>query len=253
MAQERILIVDGDISFSTIFKARLEAMGYLVDYVSTGSEASEILKTKWIDLIVLSVILQGSMNGYQLFKEIKARRKYKNIPVIVESGKPAMKRMFENMGVETFFAKPCSIDALLREIKDMVSKKILVVNTDNKINEAICHMLTRYDLQIDLLDKIDRFSVNINSYRYCLIVMHYKINSTKADQLVSLIRNSEKNKKVPVVVFTTIKKGALNKNDTQEIQECKKRCEDLGVSSFLDGGFSPTKFIESCRQYLLVH
>ena len=251
MAQERILIVDGDISLSAMFKARLEAMGYLVDYAVTGSEALEVLKTKWVDLIVLAVVLRGSMNGFQLFKEIKGKKAYRNIPVIVESGKPAMRKMFEAMGVETFFIKPCSLDTLLTEIKDMVSKKILIVSNDEKITEAIFHLLRKYDLQIDVLNTLDRLSATINSFRYSLVILLYKINSTKADILVSLVRGSTKNKKVPVVIFTTIKKGALNKIEAREVEECKKRCEQLGVSSFLDNGFSPKSFITSCIKYLV--
>ena len=191
------------------------------------------------------------MSGFQLFKEIRAKRLYKKIPIIVESGKPAMRKMFERMGVETFFAKPYPLDTLLSEIKDMVSKKILVVNAERNVNEAISHMLYKYDLPIDILCTVDRFSANINAYRYCLIILHYKINSSTADKLVSLVKESRKNKNSPIVIITTDKKAFLDKAAVHAVQKCKERCEQLGVSSFLDNGFSPTHFITTCKQYIV--
>ena len=191
------------------------------------------------------------MNGFQLFKEIRAKRLYKKIPVIVESGKPAMRKLFERMGVETFFAKPYPLDTLLGEIKDMVSKKILVVNAEQNINEAISHILHKYDLPIDILRTVDKFSEHVNVYRYCLIILHYKVNSASADQLVSFIKKSRKNKNSPIVIVTTDKKASLDRAAVQEVQKCKERCVQLGVSSFMDNGFSPTHFIATCQQYIV--
>lgn len=124
MVQERILIVDGDITLSEVLKARLETMGCVVDCARSGSEALDVLETKWIDLIVLAIVLQGGMNGYKLFKEIKKRKRLSKIPIVVQTSKTAMKETFEMMGAETFLIKPYSVDLFLNEIKDILTKKV---------------------------------------------------------------------------------------------------------------------------------
>lgn len=124
MKRERILIVDSDINLLEVLKARLEAMGYLVDCVRSGSEALDVLETRWVDLIVLAIILQGGMNGYHLFKEIKNRKRLSKIPVIVQSSKSGMKKTFERMGADAFYIKPYSINVILLRIKTTLDKNI---------------------------------------------------------------------------------------------------------------------------------
>lgn len=117
MARERILIIDGDITLSEVLRTRLKDMGYLVDCARQGSEALDILKDRWVDLIVLAVVLQGGMDGFQIFKEIKGKKEFSKIPIIIHSSKPAMKKTFEKMGAEAFFIKPYSIKLFLSKIE----------------------------------------------------------------------------------------------------------------------------------------
>ena len=122
MVKERILIVDGDIALSEKLRTRLETKGYLVNCARSGKEALDILKTKWIDLIVLAIVLRGRMHGFQLFKEIKKKKKFSKIPIVVHSSKAAMKKTFEEIGAEAFFVKPYPMDSFLDEIKGILKK-----------------------------------------------------------------------------------------------------------------------------------
>lgn len=121
MAHERILIVDGDIALSQMLRNRLEAEGFLVDYARTGTKALDILKNEWVDLVILSVLLRGGMDGFHLFKEIRKRKKFLKIPIVVHSGKPGMKQLFERIGAEAFLTKPCPINLVLNKVKDILA------------------------------------------------------------------------------------------------------------------------------------
>jgi trehalose/maltose hydrolase-like predicted phosphorylase/CheY-like chemotaxis protein len=123
VVQERILIVDGDVTQSIMLKSRLESMGYLVDCAFTGREALSILNTQWVDLIILAMVLKAEMNGFQIFKEIKNNKRFAEVPVIIQSKKEGMKEMFEMMKVEAFFAKPYHVDELLTKIKETMEKR----------------------------------------------------------------------------------------------------------------------------------
>ena len=124
MKRERILIVDGDINLLEVLKARLEAMGYLADCARSGNEALDVLETRWVDLIILAIILQGGMNGYHLFKEIKNRKRLSKIPIIVQSSKSGMERTFETMGAHDFLVKPYSVNMFLLRIRTILDKNI---------------------------------------------------------------------------------------------------------------------------------
>jgi len=123
VVQEKILIVDGDITQAVMLKTRLEALGYLADSAYSGHEALDILRTGWVDLIVLAVSLRGSMSGFQLLKEIKRRKKFADIPVILQTKKPGMRKVFEQRGVETFFVKPYPVDSLLNEADKIIKER----------------------------------------------------------------------------------------------------------------------------------
>jgi len=124
IVKERVLIVDGDITLSEFLRTRLESRGYMVDCVCRGAQALDILKTEWVNLIVLDVSLHEGMSGYHFFKEIKERKEFSKIPIIVYTNKPGFKHMFEEMGAETVFIKPYSIEVFLNKIKDILVEKI---------------------------------------------------------------------------------------------------------------------------------
>ncbi len=120
--QERVLIVDGDIMRATMLKTRLEDVGYLTECVHSGPEALAVLKSGWVDLIVMSVVLRGATSGYRLLKELKASRSYGRIPVLMQTQKAGMKPLFERLGVEAFLVKPYAVQDVLRETQRILEK-----------------------------------------------------------------------------------------------------------------------------------
>ena len=68
----RILIIDGDISLSTVLNDYLISRGYKAHTVHTGRAGLECLTESSWDLILME--LQGlGMNGYELLKDIRHR------------------------------------------------------------------------------------------------------------------------------------------------------------------------------------
>jgi DNA-binding response OmpR family regulator len=122
MVKKHILIVDGDITHSEMLKRNLETAGYNVEAVYQGNDALLILKRKWIDLIILSVTLQGIMSGIQLLQELKENTEYKTIPVIMQTSKINMKNIAKNLGTDLFIAKPYDIDEFLKKVEEIFQK-----------------------------------------------------------------------------------------------------------------------------------
>ncbi len=249
MTQERILIVDGDITLSERLKTRLEALDYLVDCASNANEALEIVDTKWVDLIILAVVLQDGMDGLQFFKQVRAKKEFSKIPIVIQSKKPAMKSTLENLGAATFFAKPYSMDVFLGEIKDILTNKVLVLGDEEKAVDSIKKFLSESDYRIDILNNPYKFYVNISAYRYSLIVLQSKIRTTTADMLISLVREKPKNKDVPMIIYASAKQLEQRKL-SPEILSLKQRCEKLKNCEFMDKGYSYKNFVDIAKKYL---
>jgi len=250
VTQERILIVDGDISLAEMLKTRLEDKDYLVDCVSSAKEALDILKTKWVDLVVLAVVLQGGMDGFQLFKEIRKRRALAKVPVAVQSKKPAMRKAFERLGAKTFFVKPYSVDIFLGEIRDILTKKILILGDDEKATGAIARYLGRHDWDVEVLGDPYRFYVEITTYRYRLAVVQFKIHTTTADMVLAVLRENARNKMVPVIVYAPEKVSRQDGKAWREAELVKERCKKSGHCEIMAGGYSHRQFIELAKKYL---
>ena len=138
----RILIIDGDISLSTVLNDYLASRGYRSHVVHTGQGGLECLKSGTWDIVLME--LQGlSMNGYELLKDI--RQRLPNIPLIVlttRSDREDQMRAFQ-LGADDYQTKPfsmdiliCRIEAILRRIRAFEESKQKVFELNGRIFDA---------------------------------------------------------------------------------------------------------------------
>ena len=125
----RILIIDGDISLSTVLSDYLASRGYKSRAVNTGREGLGCLSAEHWDLVLAE--LQGiGMNGYDLIKDI--RHRLPTIPLIVlttRSDREDQMRAFQ-LGADDYQIKPftmdiiiCRIEAILRRVRAFEENK----------------------------------------------------------------------------------------------------------------------------------
>lgn len=80
MDKKKILLVDDEIDFLQLFKARLEANGYNVVTAMNGREALEKFKKEKPDALILDVMMP-EINGLEVLREI--RKEDQKIPVFI--------------------------------------------------------------------------------------------------------------------------------------------------------------------------
>ena len=125
----RILIIDGDISLSTVLSDYLASRGYKSRAVNSGREGLDCLSAEHWDLVLAE--LQGiGMNGYDLIKDI--RHRLPTIPLIVlttRSDREDQMRAFQ-LGADDYQIKPftmdiliCRIEAILRRVRAFEENK----------------------------------------------------------------------------------------------------------------------------------
>ena len=138
----KILIIDGDISLSTVLSDYFCSRGYASEAVSSGKEGLDFLSATYADLVLMEI--QGvGMNGYDLLREIHHR--YSELPIIIlttRTDRESQMRAFQ-LGCDDYQFKPFSMDiliyrieAILRRVKKQNESKQRVFNLNGHTFDA---------------------------------------------------------------------------------------------------------------------
>ena len=117
----KLLIVDSDITLSTVLADYLESRGYQSRRVSDAKAGIDALAEGVWDLVLTEI--QGiGMNGFDLIKEI--RHRFPTLPLIVltnRSDRESQIRAFQ-LGCDDYQTKPFSMDILICRIEAILRR-----------------------------------------------------------------------------------------------------------------------------------
>jgi DNA-binding response OmpR family regulator len=114
----RILVVEDQDSIRRMIEALVQARGYQVLAVESGSKALEIALNDPPDLILLDLMLPGQFDGFEVCKRIRSEQTTSAIPVVIISAlddDDSRARAIQ-AGATAYYTKPFSPVALLKEI-----------------------------------------------------------------------------------------------------------------------------------------
>lgn len=115
-----VLIVEDDLTFSTMLKTWLGKKGFDVETASTSARARKILLSKEFDLVISDLRLpdQDGINLLSWFREQK-----KNIPFIIMTGYAEIQSAVQCMklGATDYISKPIQPDELLKKINEAIA------------------------------------------------------------------------------------------------------------------------------------
>ncbi len=83
---KKVMVVDNDPVFLEAADGFLTGKGYEVLKAENGKDALGLAVKELPDIIILDVVMPG-MSGFEVCREIKKKKKTKDIPVIIVSGK----------------------------------------------------------------------------------------------------------------------------------------------------------------------
>ncbi len=120
---ETILVVDDEKSQRIIASKMLERLGYTVASVASGEAAVEYVKDHSMDLIVLDMIMEPGINGWETYEQIL--KQYPNQKAIIASGFSETEdvRQAQKLGAGMFIKKPYSVKKIGRAIREELGKK----------------------------------------------------------------------------------------------------------------------------------
>lgn len=124
MATQKILLVDDDPNILKVLSMRLEKTGYEVDSISDGFMALEKIRKDRPDLIILDLMLP-EIDGYKVCRMLKFDETYKNIPVIMLTGRTQEedRKKGLQMGADAYIVKPFESKNLLMKIEELLGER----------------------------------------------------------------------------------------------------------------------------------
>lgn len=128
MDKRKILIIDDDLDLVASTKLFLESNNYEV-YTSVNTKIGiETIKTVHPDLIILDVMMDTNLEGYNFLNEIKSDDKLMDIPIIVNTSMAkaigvnlrASVEDVDNLPKTRFIDKSGDWDELLKTVKELL-------------------------------------------------------------------------------------------------------------------------------------
>lgn len=113
------LLVDDDEDIAYLLRLLLLRDGFIVHTATNGRDASEFIESsKPTDIVITDLVLPYA-SGFELITQIRENRQWKDVPVIVLSGKVTERDTVRalNIGANDYVTKPYNPQELSARIK----------------------------------------------------------------------------------------------------------------------------------------
>lgn len=84
--KKKILVIDDDKDLLASLKAILETKNFYVTTASVKSDGIEMLKTDKPDLLILDIMMETDLQGYNMLGELRTQEIFIDLPIIIYSG-----------------------------------------------------------------------------------------------------------------------------------------------------------------------
>lgn len=115
MNKKKILVADDDPAILEVITLMLEDAGYEVA-TSVNGETVEEMRGVLPDLILLDIWMSG-MDGRDICKHLRAKKKTKHIPIVMISANRDAEAIALDAGANDFLAKPFEMNRLLSMVE----------------------------------------------------------------------------------------------------------------------------------------
>ena len=114
----KILIADDSPTERQIYCDALKILGHQVLTTADGEETERCFYAEEPDLLILDVIMPQK-DGYQVCRNIRTRRKYKETPIIMISARNQKSDQYWGLkqGANEYLGKPFDINLLIDKVK----------------------------------------------------------------------------------------------------------------------------------------
>lgn len=106
---ELILVVDDESKLLDIATQKLIALGYQVELVNSGEQAVAFLRDNDVDLVLLDMIMEPGISGYETFKQITTFKPDQKALIVSGYANSDAVEKLKKLGVSGFLKKPYTL------------------------------------------------------------------------------------------------------------------------------------------------
>jgi len=123
MDDKLIAIVDDDPEIVKLIGDSLKSDGFRVKGFSCAEDLYDFLEKEKPDLILLDIILPG-VSGIEVCKNLKKKKRFSSIPIIMISGKSGEADRISGLdtGSDDYIVKPCSINETKARVRAVLRR-----------------------------------------------------------------------------------------------------------------------------------
>jgi DNA-binding response OmpR family regulator len=111
----RVLVVEDETRIATFVSRALRSKGLVVECVSSGSTAAELILTGQYSLVLLDLVLPG-MDGESVLRKVMAARPNQKVIILSAMSNVDAKVRCLELGAADYLCKPFSVDELLARV-----------------------------------------------------------------------------------------------------------------------------------------
>ena len=125
MEAMKIMLVDDEERFLSTTQKLLTRKGIDVVTAASGAEALEMLRHKYIHVVILDVKMPG-MDGNETLKEIK--KQFPLVEVVMLTGHATVESAIDGLksGATDYLMKPTEIDELIAKAREAFQKRLML-------------------------------------------------------------------------------------------------------------------------------
>jgi two-component system sensor histidine kinase/response regulator len=140
----RVLVVEDQPSLRVAIQRFLEADGYAVSTANDGVQALQVMEEETPD-IILADIMMPVLDGYDLYRAVRARAEWTSIPFIFLTAKARREDVIKGkaLGVEDYLVKPVDPEELLVTVRARLARAQAVQeNAEARLDEIKRQIVT---------------------------------------------------------------------------------------------------------------
>jgi two-component system alkaline phosphatase synthesis response regulator PhoP len=122
MSSPRILVADDEPALLRLLEFVLGRRGYVIQGVTNGNAAIEVLKTESPELVILDVMMPG-LDGYEVLTFIRETPRLEGLPVVMLTARAQLDDIQRGLtlGADAYLAKPFDPEELFSVVESVVS------------------------------------------------------------------------------------------------------------------------------------
>lgn len=158
---QRVLVIDDDVTLTSVLKRGLSYEGFTVDTATTGPQGLSIARDHAPDLVILDVMLPG-IDGFEVLRRLRSADE--DVPVLMLTARDAPADQVKGLeaGADDYVAKPFTFSVLAARVKALLRR----------------HEVERPDVL-----RFDGLSLDTETRRACRNVRNIELTSTEYEVL----------------------------------------------------------------------